>query len=59
MGGIDTSIAATALAISLGAFVTALRQLFQQYLATADGYRRCQRWVMGGWAKKDPPEVAL
>jgi hypothetical protein len=53
MGGIDTNIAATALAISLVAFVTALRQLFQQFLATADGYRRCQRSVMGGWAKKN------
>jgi hypothetical protein len=52
MGGIDTNIAAAALAISLVAFVTALGQLFQQYLATADGYRRCQSSVMGGWAKR-------
>jgi hypothetical protein len=52
MSGIDTNIAAAALAISLVAFVTALGQLLQQYFATADGYRRCQRSVMGDWAKK-------
>jgi hypothetical protein len=52
MGGIDTNIAAAALAISLVAFITALGQFFQQYLATADGYRRCQRSVMGDWAQK-------
>ena len=52
MGGIDTNIAAAALAIALVAFVTALGQLLQQYFATADGYRRCQRSVMGEWATK-------
>ena len=52
MAGVDTNLAATALAISLVAFFIALGQLLQQYFATADGYRRCQRSVMGGWAKK-------
>ena len=51
MGGIDTNIAATTLAIALIAFFIALGQLLQQYFATADGHRRCQRSVMGGWAK--------
>ncbi|TVY17056.1 hypothetical protein LARI1_G004501 [Lachnellula arida] len=52
MGTADVSIAATALAIALVAFVTALGQLLQQYFATADGYRRCQRSVMGEWASR-------
>lgn len=52
MGNVDVSLAATALAIALVAFITALGQLLQQYFATADGYRRCQRSVMGEWASK-------
>jgi hypothetical protein len=51
MGGVDTNLAATALAVSLVAFFIALGQLVQQYFATADGYRRCQRSVMGEWAR--------
>jgi hypothetical protein len=46
------SVAVTALAIALVALITALGQLLQQYFATADGYRRCQRSVMGLWASK-------
>ena len=52
MSSVDTNLAAAALAIALIAFVTAFGQLMQQYFATADGYRRCQRSVMGGWATK-------
>jgi hypothetical protein len=52
MSNTDISIAAAALAIALIAFVTALGQLVQQYFATADGHRRYQRSVMGGWATK-------
>jgi len=52
MAGVDTNLAATALAIALVALVVALGQLFQQYLGTADGYRRCQISVMGGYAKR-------
>lgn len=52
MGGIDTNLAVAALAICLVAFITALGQLLQRYFATADGYRRCQRSVMGGWAAR-------
>jgi hypothetical protein len=52
MAGVDTNLAATALAIALVALLVALGQLFQQYLGTADGYRRCQKSVMGGYAKR-------
>jgi hypothetical protein len=47
----DMDIAVVALAISLVALFTTLLQLLQQYYATADGYRRCQKSVMAGWAK--------
>jgi hypothetical protein len=46
------SVATSALAIALVALITALGQLLQQYFATADGYRRCQKSVMGLWASK-------
>jgi hypothetical protein len=50
--GADTSLAGAALAIALVALVTAFGQLLQQYFATADGYRRCQKSVMGGYARQ-------
>jgi len=50
--GADTSLAGAALAIALVALVTALGQLLQQYFATADGFRRCQKSVMGGYARQ-------
>ena len=50
MGRVDTVVAAAALAVALVAFVIASGQLLQQYFATADGYRRCQRSVMREWA---------
>ncbi|MCJ1474775.1 hypothetical protein MMC13_003435 [Lambiella insularis] len=52
MSSPDTNLAASALAIALVALLTAVGQLLQQYLATADGYRRCQKSVMGDWATK-------
>ncbi|KAH8784486.1 hypothetical protein F5882DRAFT_378717 [Hyaloscypha sp. PMI_1271] len=52
MGGIDTHITASAFVVSLVAFFIALGQLLQQYFATADGYRRCERSVMRNWARK-------
>ena len=48
----DTNLAAPALAIALVALFTTIGQLLQQYLGTADGYRRCQSSVMGPWAKR-------
>ncbi|KAF8854108.1 hypothetical protein BDZ45DRAFT_747872 [Acephala macrosclerotiorum] len=50
--GIDTNLAAAALAIALVALVTAVGQLLQQYFATADGYRRCQKSVMGEYGRR-------
>jgi hypothetical protein len=49
---VDTSLTAVALVIALVALVTALGQLLQQYFATADGYRRCHKSVMGEYAQK-------
>ncbi|KUJ22651.1 uncharacterized protein LY89DRAFT_306881 [Mollisia scopiformis] len=49
---VDTNLAAAALAISLVALVAAVGQLLQQYFATADGYRRCHRSVMGDYGRK-------
>lgn len=50
--GADTTLAAAALAIALVALCTTIGQLLQQYFATADGYRRCQKSVMGEYARK-------
>lgn len=47
----DTTISTVALAIALVALVTTVSQVIGQFLATADGYRRCQPSVMGRWAK--------
>jgi hypothetical protein len=52
MSNIEGHLAAAALAIALVALFTALGQLLQQYFATADGYRRCQKSVMGEYAKR-------
>ncbi|OQV11316.1 hypothetical protein CLAIMM_15171 isoform 1 [Cladophialophora immunda] len=43
-------VATVALVVALFALLVALLQVLQQYAATADGYRRCQRPVIGGWA---------
>ena len=47
----DTTISTIALAVALVALLTTLSQVIGQFLATADGYRRCRPSVMGGWAK--------
>lgn len=49
---IDTFLAIAAFAVSLTALVCSTAQLLCQYLATADGYRRCQASVMGTWAQQ-------
>ena len=46
-----TSISATALAIALVALVIAVFQFLQQYISTAEGYRRCEASVIGLWNK--------
>jgi hypothetical protein len=52
MSGTEANLAVAALAIALVALFTAFGQLLQQYFATADGYRRCQKSVMGEYARK-------
>ena len=40
-----------ALIVALVALVNTVSQVLQQYVATADGYRRCNASVMGEWAR--------
>jgi hypothetical protein len=40
-----------AIILSGAAFVISVSQALQQYLATAEGYRRCQKKVLGPWAE--------
>lgn len=47
----DTTVSVVALAVALVALITTISQVLGQFLATADGYRRCQSSVMGGWAR--------
>jgi hypothetical protein len=51
MGVDDGSVATTALVIAIAAFITAFGQLLQQLFVTADGLRRCQNSVIGGWSQ--------
>jgi len=44
-------LAVAAFAVSLTALVCSTAQLLCQYLATADGHRRCQASMMGPWAR--------
>jgi hypothetical protein len=46
----EASLAAAALAIAIVALFIALGQLVQQLFGTADGFRRCQDSVVGGWS---------
>lgn len=47
----EVTIASAALAVALTALVIAVGQLLQQVFSTAEGYRRCQRSVLGDWAQ--------
>ncbi|KAF2128561.1 hypothetical protein P153DRAFT_432186 [Dothidotthia symphoricarpi CBS 119687] len=51
MSSNEVNVASAALAIAVVALVIAAGQLLQQLFGTADGYRRCQRSVIGGWSK--------
>jgi hypothetical protein len=51
MGVDEGSVATTALIIAMAALVIACGQLLQQLFATADGLRRCQNSVIGGWSQ--------
>ena len=50
MANVDP-LALIALLVSLVALIATTCQLLQQYVATADGYRRCLPSVMGRWGK--------
>ena len=45
------ALPATALVISVIALVIALGQILQQYFATAEGFRRYRKDVIGSWSK--------
>lgn len=47
----DFDISTAAFAVALVALIMTTSQVLGQFLATADGYRRCQNSVMGSWAK--------
>lgn len=47
----ETDVATAALAIAISALVISAGQLIAQLFSTADGYRRCQRSVIGDWYK--------
>jgi len=47
---ISNIIAVVALVISIISFISTAAQVVQQYLASAEGYRRCAKSVMGLWA---------
>lgn len=51
-GGSDKGLTITALIVSAFALIATIGQLLQQYVATADGYRRCGKSVMGPWGRK-------
>jgi hypothetical protein len=50
--GSSDIVAITALIISIGALMTTVLQVLQQYLASAEGFRRCAPSVIGLWASK-------
>jgi hypothetical protein len=45
------SLSIVAIIVASVAFLIAAMQFLQQIFATADGYRRCQSSVMGGWSQ--------
>jgi hypothetical protein len=47
--GLSDNVAIVALVVSLVALVLATGQALQQFLGTAEGYRRCARAVIGPW----------
>jgi hypothetical protein len=46
----EETLVTVALVVSLIALVLAVSQILQQFLSTADGYRRCSPAVIGPWA---------
>ena len=48
---LSDNVAITALVVSLVALVISTAQTMLSFLGTADGYRRCGEFVIGGWSK--------
>lgn len=47
----EVIVALVALIFAVIAFAATILQIFQQYTATADGYRRCAESVIGPWSR--------
>jgi hypothetical protein len=47
----EVTVGVAALVIAFAALVIACGQLLQQIFNTADGLRRCQKSVIGGWSQ--------
>ncbi|KAL8812958.1 MAG: hypothetical protein Q9223_007164 [Gallowayella weberi] len=47
----ESQFALAALVVALVALITTISQVLSQLFQTADGYRRCQSAIIGGWAK--------
>jgi hypothetical protein len=45
----EEKLSLAAIVLAVAAFILSVAQVLQQYLATAEGYRRCQKKVMGPW----------
>lgn len=49
---LEGTVALAALIIAVVALIPAVLQALQQYVATSEGYRRCQAPVIGSWSKR-------
>ncbi|KGO47924.1 hypothetical protein PEXP_037990 [Penicillium expansum] len=45
----EEKLSLAAIILAVAAFIISVAQVLQQYLATAEGYRRCQEKVVGPW----------
>lgn len=49
--GLSDDVSTVALVVSLVALIVSVGQALQQYLSTAEGFRRCRKDVIGEWSK--------
>jgi hypothetical protein len=47
----EEKLSLAAIIFAVAAFIISVAQVLQQYLATAEGYRRCQEKVVGPWKR--------
>jgi hypothetical protein len=47
----EEKLSLAAIIFAVAAFIISVEQVLRQYLATADGYRRCQKEVVGPWKR--------